>query len=71
MNAPTKQRILNISKVTLVKSLQDLSTELQVSQHLIELYIKQLNSEGHNIKVVNGYVKYNPGILERLYKQWS
>lgn len=66
MNAPTKQRILTISKVTLVKDLQDLSTELQVSCHLIELYIKQLNSEGHNINVVNGYVKYNPGMLERV-----
>lgn len=72
MNAPTKQRILTISKVTLVKDLQSLSTELQVSQHLIELYIKQLNSEGHNIKVVNGYVKYNPGMLERMRdKVWS
>jgi hypothetical protein len=72
MNAPTKQRILNISKVTLVKDIQHLSTELQVSRHLIELYIKQLNSEGHNIKVVNGYVKYNPGVLERMYqKVWS
>jgi biotin operon repressor len=71
MSAPTKQRILNVAKITLVKSLQDLSKELQVSQHLIELYIKQLNSEGHNIKVVNGYVTYNPGVLERLYKQWN
>jgi biotin operon repressor len=66
MNAPTKQRILNVAKITLVKDLQDLSTELQVSQHLIELYIKQLNSEGHNIKVVNGYVKYNPGLIEKV-----
>lgn len=72
MNAPTKQRILNVAKITLVKSLQDLSTELQVSCHLIELYIKQLNSEGHNIKVVNGYVKYNPGLIEKVRdKVWS
>jgi biotin operon repressor len=72
MNAPTKQCILNVAKITLVKSLQDLSTELQVSQHLIELYIKQLNSEGHNIKVVNGYVKYNPGLIEKVReKVWS
>jgi biotin operon repressor len=72
MNTPTKQRILNISKVTLVKSLQDLSTELQVSQHIIELYIKQLHSEGHNIKVVNGYVKYNPGLIEKVReKVWN
>jgi biotin operon repressor len=65
-DTPTKQRILNVAKVTLVKDLQHLSTELQVSQHLIELYIKQLNSEGHNIKVVNGYVKYNPGLIEKV-----
>jgi hypothetical protein len=72
MNAPTKQRILNISKVTLVKDIQHLSTELQVSKNLIELYIKQLNSEGHNIKVVNGYVKYNPGLIEKVRdKVWS
>jgi biotin operon repressor len=72
MNAPTKQRILNVAKVTLVKDLQHLSTELQVSQHLIELYIKQLNSEGHNIKVVNGYVKYNPGLIEKVCeKVWN
>ena len=72
MDTPTKERILSVAKITLVKSLQDLSTELQVSCHLIELYIKQLNSEGHNIHVVNGYVKYNPGVLERMYsKVWS
>jgi biotin operon repressor len=71
MNATTKQLILNEAKITLVKSLQDLSTELQVSCHLIELYIKQLHSEGHNIKVVNGYVKYNPGLLEKVYNVWS
>jgi hypothetical protein len=73
-DTPTKQRIINISKVTLVIKLEDLQKQLgnHNSLYLLESYIKQLNSEGHNIKVVNGYVKYNPGILERMYsKVWS
>lgn len=71
-NIPHKQRILQISKVTLVKNLNELSTELGLSKYLLESYIKQLNSEGHNIKVVNGYVKYNPGLIEKVReKVWN
>lgn len=74
MNAPTKQRILSVAKITLIISLEDLQKQLgnHNSLYLLESYIKQLNSEGHNIKVVNGYVKYNPGMLEKMRdKAWS
>jgi hypothetical protein len=74
MNAPTKQRILNVAKITLVIKLEDLQKQLgnYNSLYLLESYIKQLHSEGHNIKVVNGYVKYNPGLLEKVrMKAWS
>lgn len=69
---PYKQRILQISKITLVKNLNELSTELGLSKFLLESYIKQLQSEGENIHIVNGYVKYNPGRLERIReKLWN
>ncbi|TYS91938.1 hypothetical protein [Rossellomorea aquimaris] len=74
MNAPTKQRILSVAKITLVIKLEDLQKQLgnHNSLYLIELYIKQLHSEGHNIKVVNGYVKYNPGLIEKVReKVWN
>jgi hypothetical protein len=74
MNAPIKERILTASKVTLVMKLEHLQEYLDghYSLYLLESYIKQLHSEGHNIKVVNGYVKYNPGLIEKVRdKVWS
>jgi hypothetical protein len=73
-DTPTKQRILNVAKITLVMKLEDLQKQLgnHNSLYLLESYIKQLNSEGHNIKVVNGYVKYNPGLIEKVRDEvWS
>jgi hypothetical protein len=72
MNVPIKQRILTKAKITLVYPLQDLSDDLKVSKHLLELYIKQLNAEGENIYALKGYVKYNPGLIEKVRdKVWS
>ncbi|MEW5567337.1 hypothetical protein [Rossellomorea marisflavi] len=63
-----RDRIHSIAKVTLLIHINDLSAQLGgVSHDTIELHTNRLRSEGVNIILHHsGYIKYNPGLLERL-----
>ena len=63
-----RDRIHSIAMVTLLIHIDDLSKQLGgVSHNTISFHIERLRTEGVNILLHHsGYIKYNPGILERL-----